>query len=179
MLNVVDSTPQTAANNHNFGNSNSTNNENNLNELNALQLALLNSQYNGESQLNQPALLAASKLNNFVHVLYTLSLLLIGKERKRVQKALAKLRLAAALNSLFDHLIWNCRCEFPSGENQQQMRSHICPEVAVKIQFLRLVHSFCDHSEFKRVILSRDEIEEILRYNSKLYLFKNNNFKIK
>lgn len=34
-----------------------------------------------ESQLNQPALLAAAKLNNFVYVLYTLSLLLIGKER--------------------------------------------------------------------------------------------------
>ena len=105
-------------------------------------------QINDENQLNQPALVAAAKLNNFVHVLYTLSLLLIGKERKRVQKSLAKLRLASALNSLFDYLIWNCRCEYPGTENnQQQMRSHICPEVAVKIQFLRLVHSFCDHSE--------------------------------
>ena len=37
-----------------------------------------------ENQLYQPALLAATKLNNFVHVLYTLSLLLIGKERKQV-----------------------------------------------------------------------------------------------
>ncbi|CAF0707115.1 unnamed protein product [Brachionus calyciflorus] len=125
-----------------------------------------------ENQLNQPALLAAAKLNNFVYVLYTLSLLLIGKEKKRVQKSLTKLRLANALNSLFDHLIWNCRCEYPNGSNQenqqqqqQQMRSHICPEVAVKIQFLRLVHSFCDHSEFKRVILSKDETEEILKYN--------------
>ena len=126
-----------------------------------------------ENQLNQPALLAAAKLNNFVYVLYTLSLLLIGKEKKRVQKSLTKLRLANALNSLFDHLIWNCRCEYPSGgsqENQQQMRSHICPEVAVKIQFLRLVHSFCDHSEFKRVVLSKEETDEIVDYNSK---FKN------
>ena len=106
-----------------------------------------------ENQLYQPALLAATKLNNFVHVLYALSLLLIGKERKRVQKCLAKLRLASALNSLFDYLVWNCRCEYHNPANtaaapeQQQMRSHICPEVAVKIQFLRLVHSFCDHSE--------------------------------
>ena len=108
-----------------------------------------NFQISDDNQLNQPALVAAAKLNNFVHVLYTLSLLLIGKERKRVQKSLAKLRLATALNSLFDYLIWNCRCEYPGGENnnQQQLRSHICPEVAVKIQFLRLVHSFCDHSE--------------------------------
>ena len=127
---------------------------------------------------NQPALLAAAKLNNFVYVLYTLSLLLIGKEKKKVQINLTKLRLASALNSLFDYLIWNCRCEYPNStvnnnnnqatnntnnnqanvppqplqplpiqQQQQQMRSHICPEVAVKIQFLRLVHSFCDHSE--------------------------------
>lgn len=103
-----------------------------------------------ENQLYQPALLAANKLNNFVHVLYTISLLLIGKERKRVQKSLTKLRLATALYSLFDYLVWNCRCEYhnSSGQgDQQQVRSHICPEVAVKIQFLRLVHSFCDHSE--------------------------------
>ncbi len=95
----------------------------------------------------QPALLAAAKLNNFVHVLYTLSLLLIGKERKRVQKILAKIKLASALNSLFDYLIWNCRCEYPPDNMANQIRSHICPEVAVKIQFLRLVHSFCDNSE--------------------------------
>ncbi len=110
-----------------------------------------------ENQLYQPALIAATKLNNFVHVLYTLSLLLIGKERKLVQKSLTKLRMAHALNSLFDYLVWNCHCENhnPSGTGQtaeqqlqqQQARSHICPEVAVKIQFLRLVHSFCDHSE--------------------------------
>jgi Trpc4-associated protein len=132
-----------------------------------------NSNTNGSNEANrntfdssfyQPALMAAAKLNNFVYVLYTLSLLLIGKEKKKVQRSLTKLRLASALNSLFDYLIWNCRCEYPNssssnnnGSNQdqqqqlppqqQQMRSHICPEVAVKIQFLRLVHSFCDHSE--------------------------------
>jgi len=114
----------------------------------------LSNEQSTENQLFQPALLAATKLNNFVHVLYTLSLLLIGKERKRVQKSLAKLRLASALNSLFEYLIWNCRCEYhnsSNGDGTQQPppppRSHICPEVAVKIQFLRLVHSFCDHSE--------------------------------
>lgn len=118
-----------------------------------------------ENQLYQPALLAATKLNNFVHVLYTLSLLLIGKERKQVQKTLSKLRLAAALNSLFDYLVWNCHCDQHGSSTMgepQQVRS---PEVAVKIQFLRLVHSFCDHSDYKRVILSREEIDEITTYN--------------
>ena len=56
----------------------------------------------------QPALLAASKINNYVHVLYTLSLFLIGKERKKVQKILTKLKLASALQSLFEFLYWNC-----------------------------------------------------------------------
>lgn len=144
-------------------------------DLNEFQLSTLsdglasneNSRTHSENQLYQPSLLAATKLNNFVHVLYTLSLLLIGKERKRVQKSLAKLRLASALNSLFDYLIWNCRCEYnntsSSGDAQQppqpQIRSHICPEVAVKIQFLRLVHSFCDHSEF--VLLFKREFLEL------------------
>jgi Trpc4-associated protein len=106
------------------------------------------------SILNQPALITASKLNNFVHVLYTLSLLLVGKERKKVQKLLTECGLATALNDLFDYLIWNCRCEYMNSSNEyqqqpQQQRSHICPEVAVKIQFLRLIHSFCDHSEYE------------------------------
>ena len=102
-----------------------------------------------ENQYQQPALLASSRLNNFVYVLYTISLLLIGKEKKKVQKSLTKLRFASVLNSLFDHLIWKCNCEFPNSQNNGsvQQRTHICPEVAVKIQFLRLVHSFCDHSE--------------------------------
>lgn len=106
-----------------------------------------------ESQLYQPALLAATKLNNFVHVLYTLSLLLIGKERKQVQRTLSKLRLAAALNSLFDYLVWNCHCDQHGSSGTMgephQVRS---PEVAVKIQFLRLVHSFCDHSEYVQAV---------------------------
>ena len=54
----------------------------------------------------QPALLAASKIN--VHVLYTLSFFLIGKERKKVQKILTKLKLASELQSLFKFLYLNC-----------------------------------------------------------------------
>ena len=53
----------------------------------------------------QSALFAATKLDNFVYVLYTLSLLLIGKEKKKVQKSLTKLRLASALNSILYSII--------------------------------------------------------------------------
>ena len=38
------------------------------------------------------------------------------------------------------------------------------PEVALKIQFLHLVHSLCDHSDYKHLISSRewDELGRIL-----------------
>jgi hypothetical protein len=88
-----------------------------------------------------------------------------------VQRTQSKLRLAAALNTLFDYLVWNCHCDRRGssgmGAEAQQVRS---PEVVVKIQFLRLVHSFCDHSEYKRVILSREEIDEIIKYNNECFL---------
>ena len=41
------------------------------------------------------------------------------------------------------------------------------PEVALKIQFLRLVHSFCDHSDYKHLLLSVPELEELEAINSK------------
>lgn len=155
-----DSDPNTSANNNNLelmmldissGGSESMFVDADNNNLNTSGQSQFNNHRSGasESQLYQPALLAATKLNNFVHVLYTLSLLLIGKERKQVQKTLSKLRLAEALNSLFDYLVWNCHCDQHGSSGTMgephQVRS---PEVAVKIQFLRLVHSFCDHSEY-------------------------------
>jgi hypothetical protein len=132
-------------------------NNNNMGENQAVAMvtaALGNNRVPNENMFIQsPALFASSKLNNFVYVLYTISLLLIGKEKKKVQKSLTKLRFAHVLNSLFDHLVWNCNCTVPAASGntaaaqQQLQRTHTCPEVAVKIQFLRLVHSFCDHSE--------------------------------
>ena len=41
------------------------------------------------------------------------------------------------------------------------------PEVALKIQFLRLVHSFCDHSDYKHLLPSVPELEELEAINSK------------
>lgn len=36
------------------------------------------------------------------------------------------------------------------------------PEVALKIQFLRLVHSFCDQSDYRVSVLKDYDLEEIL-----------------
>ena len=44
------------------------------------------------------------------------------------------------------------------------------PEVTVKIQFLRLIHSFCDHNEEKRLLLTPLELDEIRRIEEQLNL---------
>ena len=40
------------------------------------------------------------------------------------------------------------------------------PEVALKIQFLRLVHSFCDHSDYKHLLLTVPEMRELDAINT-------------
>jgi len=99
-----------------------------------------------------------------VEVLYVLGLLLVGKHRKQVQKELAELQLIPKLSNLFDNFIWRSN----GGKQRTRLPGHYpgcecSPEVALKIQFLRLVHSFCDHSDFKHLLMSRCEADELLR----------------
>jgi len=99
-----------------------------------------------------------------VEVLYVLGLLLVGKHRKQVQKELAELQLIPKLNELFDNFIWRSN----GGRQRSRLPGHYAgcecsPEVALKIQFLRLVHSFCDHSEYKHLLMSRCEWDELRR----------------
>jgi Trpc4-associated protein len=99
-----------------------------------------------------------------VEVLYVLGLLLVGKHRKQVQKELAELQLIPKLSNLFDSFIWRSN----GGRQRTRLPGHYhgcecSPEVALKIQFLRLVHSFCDHSDFKHLLMSRCEWDELGR----------------
>ena len=99
-----------------------------------------------------------------VEVLYVLGLLLVGKHRKQVQKELADLELIPKLSNLFDSFIWRSN----GGRQRTRLPGHYpgcecSPEVALKIQFLRLVHSFCDHSDYKHLLMSRVEWDEIGR----------------
>lgn len=109
---------------------------------------------------NNPGLVSANRLNNFVYALYTLNMLLVGKEKKRVIKILINENFSSVLNSLFDHLIWICRCEAvnnqtsqPSNQDTQQQDqinnpgNHICPEISIKIQLLRVLHTLLDEFE--------------------------------
>jgi len=99
-----------------------------------------------------------------VEVLYVLGLLLVGKHRKQVQKELADLQLIPKLSNLFDSFIWRSN----GGRQRTRLPGHYpgcecSPEVALKIQFLRLVHSFCDHSDYKHLLMSRAEWDELGR----------------
>merc|ERR1719435_676601 len=112
-----------------------------------------------------------------VEVVYVLGLFLVGKYRKRVQRKLAELRLIPGMSEVFDSFKWMCHpregTQVPPGPAgpRSRLRGHnasceCSPEVALKIQFLRLVHSFCDHSEYKHLLLSIPEIKEIDEINS-------------
>ena len=114
--------------------------------------------------LTDPTSSLVNDLVDRVEVLYVLGLLLVGKHRKQVQKELADLQLIPKLSTLFDSFIWRSN----GGRQRTRLPGHYpececSPEVALKIQFLRLVHSFCDHSDFKHLLMSRCEWDEIGR----------------
>ena len=141
----------------------------------------------------QPSLRITTQLMQRVEVVYVLGLFLVGKYRKKVQRKLAELRLIPGMSDVFDDFKWVChpRTEeeraaaaardrdgggnavpgLPAGQ-RGRMRGHnvaceCSPEVALKIQFLRLVHSFCDHSDYKHLLLTVPEMEELDSINSK------------
>lgn len=109
----------------------------------------------------------ATQVIHRVEVFYVLGLFLVGKQRKKVQKQLAELKLVPTLSDIFDNFIWKC----PTAKvGTRRLRGHnssceCSPEVALKIQFLRLVHSLCDHSEHKHLLLSRSELTELKKLN--------------
>ncbi|GIX93541.1 hypothetical protein CEXT_265851 [Caerostris extrusa] len=91
-----------------------------------------------------------------------LGLLLIGRHRKEIQKELTDLRLIPQLSDLFDHFVWKTNARRDSVRLPGHNTSCECsPEVALKIQILRLIHSYCDHSEYKYAMLSWCELSEV------------------
>ena len=100
-----------------------------------------------------------------IESLYVLSLLLIGKHRKKMQKELAELELIPKLSMVMDRFMWKSN----SGRSRTwNLVGHFngcecSPEVAVKIQFLRLLHSFCDQNPYKHLLLTPCELDELQR----------------
>ncbi|CAL1542010.1 unnamed protein product [Lymnaea stagnalis] len=122
----------------------------------------------GHPMVAQQALTITEELVQRVEVVYVLGLFLLGKHRKKVQRKLAELKLASGLSDLFDQFIW--KCQVGRSQTRHRLRGHnssceCSPEVALKIQFLRLVHSFCDHSDFKHLLLSKSELNEVKKIN--------------
>ncbi|XP_037284537.2 short transient receptor potential channel 4-associated protein isoform X2 [Rhipicephalus microplus] len=126
------------------------------------------SQWNRESGRfqHEAALKISAEMTFRAEAVYILGLLLVGKRRKEVQRALASLRLIPQLSDLFDHFVW--KYNTMRGQDRGRLPGHnvnceCSPEVALKIQVLRLVHSFCEHAEYKHVMLSWSEYSELQR----------------
>ncbi|XP_070385044.1 short transient receptor potential channel 4-associated protein-like isoform X2 [Dermacentor albipictus] len=126
------------------------------------------SQWNRESShfQHEAALKISAEMTFRAEAVYILGLLLVGKRRKEVQRALASLRLIPQLSDLFDHFVW--KYNTMRGQDRGRLPGHninceCSPEVALKIQVLRLVHSFCEHAEYKHVMLSWSEYSELKR----------------
>lgn len=91
-----------------------------------------------------------------VEALFVLCVLLTGKYKTSVQEQLATLRLIPKLCIFFDELNWTDNSEISESED-----CHCAQESALKIQFLRLLHSFCDHHDKKYLLLTPTELHEL------------------
>ncbi|XP_013785167.1 short transient receptor potential channel 4-associated protein-like [Limulus polyphemus] len=122
----------------------------------------------------QSSLAISSEMTIRAHGAYVLGLLLVGKHRKEVQQKLAELCLIPKLSDLFDHFTWECGRSSSRLHNSGHFGGCDCnPGIALKTQVMRLVHSFCDHSEYKHVMLSWSECSELFHSNSNDDLPKN------
>lgn len=98
-----------------------------------------------------------------VEVFYVLCLFLTGKHKLIVQKKLSEMRLIPGMSQLFDKMSWLNETERMNQDLMDlEIADHECtPQTALKIQFLRLVHSFCDRHENKHLLLTPREVDEL------------------
>eukprot|EP00794_Sanderia_malayensis_P018931 gene18931-20836_t len=86
-----------------------------------------------------------------VEILYVLTLFLNGKHKAEVQCKLGDLKIIPALSDLFDKLGWTQSSDrFPSHNHAESDDCDCTPQSALKLQFLRFIHSFSDHSHSLR-----------------------------
>ncbi|CAI5511208.1 unnamed protein product [Closterium sp. Naga37s-1] len=97
-----------------------------------------------------PAAVATNMAASFmeqqqVEVLFVLCALCGGKRKEAVQDQLAGLGLVAILVDSFDRLNWSAPLPPPAEPHGIHGPGCSCnPESALKIQYLRLIHNFCD-----------------------------------
>lgn len=109
--------------------------------------------------------LSVQVMNEVMHkveILYVLTLFLCGKYKFEVQSKLSELKFIPTLCDMFDKLGWGNGTEKIPHHNHHESGDCDCtPESALKIQFLRFVHSYCDHNDRRYLLLTLNEIQEI------------------
>ncbi len=108
--------------------------ENMRNSINAMPLR---ADYRGTMSLSQMTI-----MQHLVELLFSIAILCSGKRKMEVQDILAECGLVHTLCKLFDVMDWT-----PGHRQGQGPHGPGCqcnPKSAPKIQFLRLVHNFCD-----------------------------------
>eukprot|EP00245_Coleochaete_scutata_P010481 TRINITY_DN3673_c0_g3_i1.p1 TRINITY_DN3673_c0_g3~~TRINITY_DN3673_c0_g3_i1.p1 ORF type:complete len:571 (+),score=78.65 TRINITY_DN3673_c0_g3_i1:210-1715(+) len=92
-----------------------------------------------------------SYVSHKVEVLFVLCALCGGKRKEQVQDRLAALGLVPALAEMFDHLDWQLPQLPPPEPHGIHGPGCACnPQSALKIQYLRLLHNFCDRDGSNR-----------------------------
>jgi len=139
-------------------------------EMNSIGSSLLSATTSTSTSNQQP--LATSNVNwlspliqqeimHKVEILYILTLFLCGTKKTEVQSKLGDLQFIPTLCDIFDSLGWTTDSRFPRHNVNDPDNCDCTPESALKIQFLRFMHSFCDHNEKRYMLLSVKEIQEI------------------
>lgn len=101
-----------------------------------------------------------------VEVLFVLCTLLNGKRKVDFQERLAGMGLVKTLNTMFDKFQWNTTAA--SNSTHEPLHGPGCDcslDASLKIQFLRLIHNFCDRdysdNSSKLLLLSEHEIQSM------------------
>mmetsp|Transcript_16058 Transcript_16058/g.27665 ORF Transcript_16058/g.27665 Transcript_16058/m.27665 type:complete len:1053 (-) Transcript_16058:281-3439(-) len=103
--------------------------------------------------------LKLQRVTQQVEVVFLLAVLAGGKSKNLVNRQLASYGLVETLSRLFSSMEWNCQHETPVHGPSCECSS---PVNALKIQFLRLVHNYCDRQGTsranKRLLLSPNDL---------------------
>ncbi|XP_067946423.1 short transient receptor potential channel 4-associated protein-like [Watersipora subatra] len=113
----------------------------------------------------QPSMTAVNRLIGGAAAVHVLGQLLVGKHQKHGQQVLADTKLVPGLSSAFENFIWVF--QGASSEPRLPGRPECSPELVLKIQMMKLIHSLCDHSEYKHLLLTKGELAEVQRINDK------------
>ncbi len=107
-----------------------------------------------------------------MEILFVLSTMLGGRRKPDVQQMLADMGIVESLTDMFPRLSWGCP---PSNPNPiERIHGPDCEcnlESALRVQYLRLVHNFCDGDctpapKHKYLMLSKEEQEAEAMYVS-------------